>query len=201
MDIKTRILDQASQMFFRFGIRSITMDEIAESLGMSKRTLYENFATKEELLKECIEFQYRENIRLRDDIMRAFSDDPLEIFHQHFRHAMITLSSIHPNYITDLQKYYSTIWRKHIQSKQEENISFTVKQIEKGKEKGIFRQDVDAEIMSRAAHSGIQMMVSPHIFPETRFPRSEVFRQVTVNFIRGMATAEGMVLVDEKFKG
>lgn len=201
MDVKTRILDQASQMFFRYGIRSITMDEIAESLGMSKRTLYENFATKEELLKECIEFQYRENIKLRDDIMKAFSDDPLEIFHQHFRHAMITLASIHPNYFTDLQKYYSMIWRKHIQSKQDESISFTVKQIEKGKEKGIFRQDVDAEIMSRAAQAGIQMMVSPHIFPESRFARSEVFRQVTVNFIRGMATAEGMALVDEKFKG
>ncbi|MFN2395878.1 MAG: TetR/AcrR family transcriptional regulator [Bacteroidales bacterium] len=200
MDVKTRILDQASQMFFRSGIRSITMDEVAETLGMSKRTVYENFATKEELLKECIEYQYRENIKLRNDIVRAFGDDPLEIFHQHFRHAMITLGSIHPNYFTDLQKFYSMTWRKHIQSKQEESIAFTAKQIEKGKEKGIFRQDVDADIMSRVAQAGIQMMVSPHIFPETRFARSEVFRQVTVNFIRGMTTEEGMAMVDEKFK-
>ena len=92
------------------------------------------------------------------------------------------------------------ISRKHIQSKQEENIAFTAKLIEQGKEKGIFRKDVNAEIMSRAAQAGIQMMVSPHIFPERQFARSEVFRQVTVNFIRGMATEEGMAMVDEKFK-
>lgn len=187
-------------MFLRFGIRSITMDEIAESLGMSKRTLYEHFSNKEELLTECIEFQYRENLKLRDDIEKAFGDDPLEIFHQHFRQVIIIINSIHPSYISDLQKYYGHIWRKHIKSKQEENIAFTTEQIERGKAQGIFRQDVDADILSRAVHMAMQLMGSPDIFPETRYSRTEVFRQVTLNFIRGMATAEGMAMVDEKFK-
>jgi len=199
MEVKERILEQASQLFLRFGIRSITMDEIAESLGMSKRTLYEHFSNKEELLTECIEFQYKENLKLRDDIERAFGDDPLEIFHQHFRQVIIIINSVHPSYISDMQKYYGHIWRKHIKSKQEETIAFTMAQIEKGKALGIFRQDADADILSRTAHLAMEMMGSPEIFPETRYSRTEVFRQVIMNFIRGMATAEGIAKIDEKF--
>jgi AcrR family transcriptional regulator len=89
MEVKRRIIEQASNMFFRYGIRTITMDEIAESLGISKRTLYESFATKEDLLKECIEFQHSENLKMRDEVMREVGDDPLEVIHRHFRHAMI----------------------------------------------------------------------------------------------------------------
>lgn len=199
MDTRDRITEQAAEMFFRYGIRSITMDEIAESLGMSKRTLYESFATKEDLLRECMEWKHKEGLRLRDEIEAQYADDPLEIIHQHFRHVMMVLNQMHPNFLNDLQKYHARLWKEHARSKQDSSIAFTRQVLEKGVQKGIFRQEADMEILSRMIHTVMPLMTAGTVFNETRFPRAEVVRQVFINFIRGLATPHGLTLIDEKF--
>ncbi|MFW5706574.1 MAG: TetR/AcrR family transcriptional regulator [Bacteroidota bacterium] len=199
MDIRNRIIEQASQMFTRYGIRSITMDEIAESLGISKRTLYESFSNKEELLKECIEFQYQENVKIRDGILAENPNDPLEIIHQHFRQLLIFLNNLNPSYLNDLKKYHSNLFLSHITDKQNDNIAFTRLMIHKGIEKGLFRSEADPEIMSVFIHTVMQIITTEEIFPETRFARAEVVRQILLNFIRGLATENGLKQIDEKF--
>lgn len=200
MDTRTRIIEQASLMFFKYGIRSITMDEIAESLGISKRTLYENFSNKEELLKQCIDFTYQEGKKMRESILKEYPDNPLEIIYQHFRQVIITFNNIHPNFFNDLRKYHSQLWRKHIESKQEENATFTQSMIEMGIGKGVFRESADPIILSYMIHSMMRSMTMGEMFPETRFSKTEVVRQVLINFIRGLATPEGLKIIDEKFK-
>jgi TetR/AcrR family transcriptional regulator, cholesterol catabolism regulator len=199
MDIKDRIVKQASFMFFNYGIRSITMDEIAESLGISKRTLYEHFANKEELLKTCIQFKYEENKKLQETFLTDHPDNPLEIIHQHFRHAIITMNTLHPNFFNDLKKYHSGIFKNCIENQQDEGIAFTKSMIEMGIDKGVFRNNADGEILSKMIHSMMQVMTMGDVFPETRFTRSEVVRQVLINFIRGLATPKGLKVIDEKF--
>jgi TetR/AcrR family transcriptional regulator, cholesterol catabolism regulator len=199
MEIKNRIVEQASLMFFKYGIRSITMDEIAESLGISKRTLYEHFANKEELLKTCIQFKYEENKKLQETFLAEHPDNPLEIIHLHFRHAIITMNTLHPNFFNDLKKYHSGLWKKHIESRQDEGIAFTRTMIDKGVKKGVFRESVDSEILSKMIHSVMQLMTMGTVFPETRFARPEVARQILINFIRGLATPQGLKIIDEKF--
>lgn len=199
MDTKTRILQQASDMFTRYGIRSITMDEIARSIGISKRTLYESYSNKEDLLSYCIEFQYQENLKFRNTIVSTYENDPLEIIYQHFRQALIILNGLHPNFFNDLQKYHPRIWKEQIENRQEESIAFTTSMIELGASKGIFLDNKHPEILSTMIHSVMQMMTLGNIFPETKYPRSEVIRQVLLNFIRGLATEEGLKQIDEKF--
>lgn len=200
MDTQNRIIEQATMMFFKYGIRSITMDEIAESLGISKRTLYESFNNKEELLKQCIEHNDDKNKKLIEAIEREHHDDPLEIIHQHFRHAIITLNSLHPNFFKDLKKYHSGLLTGCIESKQNEAIAFTQSMIERGIKKGVFHQNADPEILSNMIHSLMQTITMSDLFPETRFSRAEVVRQALLNFIRGMATVEGLKIIDEKFQ-
>jgi AcrR family transcriptional regulator len=199
MDTRNRIIEQASTMFFKYGIRSITMDEIAESLGISKRTLYESFSNKEELLRECLEAKHKESTVFRDVLNKEFPNDPLEIMHQHFRQVVITLNSLHPNFFNDLKKYHSTLWKRQIESKQDENMAFTRQMIEKGIKTGVFRESADAEILSRMMHSMMQIMSADDLFPETRYPRAEVARQIMLCFIRGMATVKGLEIIDDKF--
>lgn len=201
MDTRLRITEHAAPLFFKHGIRSITMDEIAESMGMSKRTLYESFANKEALLNDCIEWKYQESLDIQEEIVAEHEEDPLEIIHQHFRHALIMLNSIHPSFIRDLQKYHIRLWKQHASNKQQENIDFTRKVLEKGVEKGIFRKDADLDVLSRMVHTFLPMLSSTALFPETKYARTEVVRQVLLNFIRGLATPAGLTLIDEKFSG
>lgn len=200
MDTKQRIIEQASGMFFKYGIRGITMDEIAESLGMSKRTVYESFSNKEELLQECIEFKYQEGKLLREDLLAQNPDDPLEVIRQHFRHVILALNELHPNFFNDMKKYHSRLWIEHIESKQEENIEFTRNMILTGIEKGVFRESANPDILSRMIHQTMQMITLSDIFPESRYPRAEVVIQILFNFIRGLATPDGLNVLDQKFQ-
>lgn len=200
MDNKSRIIEQASGMFFKYGIRGITMDEIAESLGMSKRTVYESFSAKEELLKECIEYKYQEGKQLRNELLEQNPDDPLEVIRQHFRHVILALNELHPNFFNDMKKYHSRLWMEHIESKQEENIDFTRNMITLGIEKGVFRDSANPEILSKMIHHTMQMITLGDIFPENRYPRAEVIIQVMFNFIRGLVTPAGLEIIDQKFQ-
>ncbi|MFO7977020.1 MAG: TetR/AcrR family transcriptional regulator [Bacteroidales bacterium] len=200
MNIRTRILEQASKMFFENGIRSITMDDISEALGMSKRTLYESFSNKEELLKECIEYQYEKNLQIRQQIEESHKEDPLEVINQHFRHMMAALNSIHPGFLQDIQKYHSSLWNEHVKSKQDQDIAYTRSVMERGIEKGLFRIEADTDILSKMIHSLMPLMLSSALFPETSYTRTEVYRQVLLTFIRGMATPEGLLKIDNKFQ-
>lgn len=200
MDTRSRILDKASVMFIRQGIRSITMDDISEEVGISKRTLYESFSNKEDLIRESIAYQYQQGISFREEMEQKYGKDPLEIIYQHFRFALMRLGEMHPNFMSDLQKYHSSLWKQHIEDKQQENIAYTCSLIERGIQRGIFRQETDAEILTRMIHSAMPLMVSKTLFPGIRYNSSDVFRQVFINFLRGMATLEGIALIDEKFK-
>jgi TetR/AcrR family transcriptional regulator, cholesterol catabolism regulator len=199
MDTKTRILAKATGMFLQQGIKSITMDEISEQVGISKRTLYENFSNKEDLLREVIAFEYAKGLAMRNSIEQDHKKDPLEIIYQHFRYALLRLGEIHPAFISDLQRYHNGLWLEHVKDKQQENIDYTRQLIERGVVKGIFREQADAEILSRLIHAAMPLMISKSVFPDTRYTSSEVFRQVFMNFIRGMANLEGIKLIDEKF--
>ncbi len=187
-------------MFFENGIRSITMDDISEALGMSKRTLYESFSNKEELLKECIEYQYEKNLQIRQQIEESHKEDPLEVINQHFRHMMAALNSIHPGFLQDIQKYHSSLWNEHVKSKQDQDIAYTRSVMERGIEKGLFRIEADTDILSKMIHSLMPLMLSSALFPETSYTRTEVYRQVLLTFIRGMATPEGLLKIDNKFQ-
>lgn len=199
-DQKSRIVENASRMFLRYGIKSITMDEIAESQGISKRTLYEFFKNKEELLKECIDYNYQISIMQRDALKQQFPDDPLEIIYQTFRNIMINLNHIHPGFITDIQKYHSRLWKEHIESNQQENINFTKSVIDKGVKKGIFHKQINQDLLSVWIHKLMQQLHQTEMLPETQFQRTEVFQQLILNFIRGMATVDGLKKIDQKFE-
>ena len=200
MELKQRIIEQASGMFLKRGIKAITMDDIAVSLGISKRTLYEKFTTKEELLTDCMEYLHMENLRVISQIMEESGDDPLEIIHRHFKHALSLFTNIHPGFFDDLQKYHPALCLKEIESQMHKTEEFTSSLIEKGIQRGIFRDDLNPIILSRATNTFYRFISYHDTFPDPPFSHTEVFRQVTLCIIRGMATPAGLKMIDEKFK-
>lgn len=194
--MQTRILEQASELFIKSGIRSVTMDEIAESLGMSKRTLYEYFPNKEKLLKECILYKHKiyseEMKQLLDTI-----DNPLEIIHIHISKAIKNISQIHPNFSKDLKKYHPKILQDVFLPLKEKNTAYTKEVITRGKKQGYFRQDIDPDIMADLIHIQFHRLDE---FPLDRHPKTEVFKHIVMGLIRGMATEKGMKNIKQLFE-
>lgn len=195
MEIKNRIITEARQLFVKYGIRSITMDMIAEHLGISKRTIYENFKDKNELLKSCINAAMADQRKMNEEIIRSSSNiiDAIFVF---IKNSINTLKRINPAFFYDIQKYYPAIWRKTIHKNDERNFNRIVSLLNKGISEGLFREDINVEIIARLILEQFKLLSNQEIFPEDKYSMIDIFENIVINFVRGIVTVNGLELID-----
>jgi TetR/AcrR family transcriptional regulator, cholesterol catabolism regulator len=199
MDIRTRVIEGAADLFLKQGIRALTMNEIAQSLGISKRTLYEHFSNKEDLLSGCLDFWNQESCRMTEEI-KAVSTNPLELIHKHFREAVIRLGSVHPNLVSDIRKYHPALWKRQYQEIQKNRLTFTSEFLEQGIRDGFFRPDFNIEITAKLLFAQVDLLYDTELFPENRFSKADVFREIIFGFIRGICTEKGLKEMERIFE-
>lgn len=198
MDIKERITHQASELFFRNGIRSVTMNDVADALGISKRTLYEHFSNKEELLVHCIQQRQQNNIKKMEEIAQQASN-PVEVIHRHFRHNVILIRDTHPNFARDLEKLHPAIWNDVIVDMIKRRDEKTLLLIHDGMKQGYFRNDTDPEIATKLLFAHVDLLNDTNVFPLDRFSRTDLFRHIVIGFLRSLATEKGLKEIDKLF--
>jgi AcrR family transcriptional regulator len=190
-DIRERILNKASEMFFQFGYLKVTMDEIAARLGMSKKTLYKYYPGKESLIREMIK-----NVKCEVDdyIAELWSDDQMDFVFK-LKKLMNFIgqqsSKMRGPLIEDIQKYNPEIWTE-IQEfrKQTSQRKFTLL-INEGIEKGIFRNDIDNSIIVMTYINAIQGIITPEVLAQIPFTTGQVFEALGKIIFEGILTEEG----------
>ena len=195
MEIKNRIITEARQLFVNYGIRSITMDMIAEHLGISKRTIYENFKDKNELLKSCINAAMADQRKMNEEIIKSSSNiiDAIFIF---IKNSINTLKRINPAFFYDIQKYYPAIWSRTIQKNDERNFNRIVSLLNQGISEGLFRENINVEIIARLILEQFKLLSNQEIFPENKYSMIDIFENIVINFVRGIVTVNGLELID-----
>jgi len=195
MEIKNRIITEARQLFVNYGIRSITMDMIAEHLGISKRTIYENFKDKNELLKSCINAAMADQRKMNEEIIKSSSNiiDAIFIF---IKNSINTLKRINPAFFYDIQKYYPAIWSRTIQKNDERNFNRIVSLLNQGISEGLFRENINVEIIARLILEQFKLLSNQEIFPENKYSMVDIFENIVINFVRGIVTVNGLELID-----
>ena len=190
-EFREEVIDVAGKMFRENGIKSITMDDIAASLSMSKRTLYEMFKDKEALLKECI---MRRHHAMQEYIRGLFdsSYNVLEILLGCHLKAVEGVRSINPRFFEDLKKYPSLAGLLR-QTRSDESDGASV-YFHMGVEQGLFRDDVNFEIMTWLFHEQINMLVHSDMVKKYSF--LEVYEVIMLSYIRGLCTDKGLKLLD-----
>lgn len=196
MEPKERILASAEASFLRYGIRSISMDDIAAQLGMSKKTLYKFFADKDELVHEvvnnhmsCIETDCSaDQVNAKDAIHEIFIvlARMAEDYH-----------SINPMVMHDLQKFHPKAFALFLKHKAEFLFTVIKNNIERGIKEGLYRADIDVEVLSRFRIEAMMMPLNTEVFPANKFNFSRTSQIITENFIYGMATIKGHQLIDQ----
>ena len=195
MDHKERIIQVAEEMFMRYGIRSITMDEIAKELSISKKTIYQHFKDKDDIVLQVGK--------------KVFADEQTQItkceataenvIHELFLMSQSVrehIANANPSVLYDLQKYYPEAWQEYQQFKQ-----FCLHKIlsvlQRGIDKGYFWDDMHPEIMARLRTEEIELVFNQAIFPRERFDAKEVQMQLLEHFIRGILTHKGLTLYQQ----
>ncbi|MFO8002549.1 MAG: TetR/AcrR family transcriptional regulator [Marinilabilia sp.] len=196
MEIKTRIMEGAGFLFFSRGIRRVTMDELASEVGMSKRTLYENFNDKTELVKATVNyFQRQHEGHIRE--MSNNSDNVMEVIIGILRYGLEGINRVNPLYLEDLRKFYPGVWDETVKKSRESSQKQMRELLERGKEEGLFRENIDARLVARIFYEQINLIHNNEAFPVEEFPRKELFENMFLNFARGISTPKGVEVLEQ----
>ncbi len=190
VEIKDRILKQAEELYRQFGIRSVSMDDISNALGISKKTIYQHFADKDQLVKEVIQFFMEcEHGRAEDVFQKAIN--PIEEIILSTQSMREMLRNINPALLYDLQKYFPEAWQIYLNQKDAFK-EIVQRNLVKGMEVGLYRYDLIPEIMSKFRLESIDMAFNSHVFPAKDFNLLDVQLAFIDHFIRGIVTENGL---------
>jgi len=196
VEVRDRILVEAGLLFGKYGIRSMTMDSLAEELGISKRTIYERFKDKDTLLIEVIKYYKlqteKETHRLIDQ-----SDNVIEALFRIIKMTIAQMMQMNPAFFHDFKKYHPKVFREIAQPGSIRDFSITGKLLETGIRQEVFREDINLGIVNRALHSLFDLFNQESNLVEAGYDRKEIFDQVLIPYFRGISTKKGRKLLQD----
>ena len=190
METRQKIIASAQELYMQYGIRSVTMDDVARQSSMSKKTIYQYFDNKDALVLAVavahFEQERAEFLELEREAVDAVHE--LILVSQCLRKHVFKMN---PSLLFDLQKYHGSSWDEYLKFKHETIRGHIVRNIERGKSEGVFREELDAEILSIFRVEQVQLVFNPSIFPSDKFDFRMVQLQFLDHFINGLLTDEG----------
>lgn len=191
-NLRERIIVKATQAFTTHGIKGITMDDIATSLGISKRTLYEVFADKEALLKECLlKVQHDRDQYLKEVLGK--SDNVLEVILSLFKRNIEALHHTNKRFFVDIKKYPKVY--EIMKNKQDSDSKDAMSFFKLGIDQGIFRSDINFPIVNMLVREQFNVLLNTEICDEFSFV--DVYESIMFTYIRGISTEKGAAVLDE----
>ncbi|MFT5183489.1 MAG: AcrR family transcriptional regulator [Flavobacteriales bacterium] len=194
------IIKAASEVFMRLGIKSVNMDDIARSLGISKRTLYQYVKDKNDLVRKCI-FGMCE---AEDVAVGAICEKGLNAIDELFEIShFITdlLSKMHPSIHFDLEKYHPEILKDMMDNRESAVFTCIHSNLEKGVNEGLYRADLNTVVISKIYMAKMDIVFNAEIFPPNEVSFSDVYLEYLRYHVRGLASEKGIEYLVEKVKG
>lgn len=199
MEIRKRIITEAFSLFAKFGIRSVTMDQIAGQLGISKRTLYENFRDKNALLAEGIE-HFRKIMHAEANEVIKNSANVIECIYYIGKHGEKMRKSVNPLFFEDIRKYYPGIYTGISDKNRYAQYSVMQTLISKGINEGIFSRELNPEIVNDFWHEIMNIFMNEEIFPRDRYSQEDLIKNMIMPYLIGISTKKGQELIEKYFK-
>ncbi len=196
MDINISILETAHRLFFQQGIRYTTMDQIAQTLGISKKTIYQLYENKEELIVQSIKhnimLDHAKFIKLINEsdniiaVMKQIGDDMYRKFQQS-----------NPVFFDDLKRYDKLLEEKLFKPNKHLKDEALMMMLEQGKKEGVFKQELEAKIAGIFLRETLKQMkeLEDLLYPE--YSREDIYQNVLINYFLGIATDKGRELIKE----
>ena len=196
MEIQERIITEAGALFARYGIRSITMDFLAEQMGISKRTIYENFSDKETLLKEIILRFKKRQVREAQQIITD-SENIIEAMFTLLQRMVNTMKNVNPLFFQDIKRYHADLFRQMQEKGDLRDHSITGNILDEGVRQGILRSDLNRELVNLAIHELFNMFRPDSTLTSVGYDRAEMFDNIVIPYLIGISTEEGRQLIEK----
>jgi len=193
------ILVKVRELYNKYGIRSITMDDVAKELGISKKTLYQFVTDKDDLVGKFIDNEI--SIR-QEEICKCFSgiwnaiEELFEI--SIFMNKMIRDQNPATEY--DLKKYYPQHYQKIAKIRRERMYSYILLNLQKGKMEGLYREEMDEMVIAKLYLSRAENIHLDELITVEEYTSMKLFIELLTYHVRGIATTKGISVLEEKIK-
>jgi AcrR family transcriptional regulator len=196
MDIKTKILENSMELFLHRGCKAVTMDDIAKENGISKKTLYELFKDKSDLLEQCIDFLRCHMIKYSND-MEEESDNVMSLLFKIHQTQSDVIINLKRKFFTELKRYYYTIYKQTVEKFMKYHMERTKVYLSKGQREGLIIENIDTELVSKIIIEISNLLEESELFSFKMHSRKELFAEVVILYFRGIATEKGREIIDE----
>jgi AcrR family transcriptional regulator len=188
---KEKIIKSATALFFRYGIRSVSMDDLAKELGMSKKTIYVHFKDKDELLRACMLAHDEEE----KEILKSFQRDATNAIDEMLRIAKYVvrmLKQVSPTMIFDLQKYHRDAWEMMNKMHNEDIYKEIRTNIERGINEGLYRTDFNIDIVAKLYVNAAAACAIQEIFPPNQYQMNDIVQTNIMYHLHGIVSPKGL---------
>lgn len=194
--MKERIIEKTADMFMRYGVRSVTMDDIANRISISKKTIYQHFKDKKEVVSVCMEYLMEQDYQ---DILEVQAQAK-DVIHEMVLMSLLfrkKIKEMNPGLLFDLKKYHPNAWHVYLNMKDRCFRSTIIDSLERGKKEGFIREDVDVPIIAQMRMAHVEIGFDPDIFSPQEYDMTQVQMQMFTHFVYGVTTQKGQELFNQ----
>lgn len=193
---RIRILQEAEKQFLRFGVKSVTMDQIALALGMSKKTIYQFFREKSALVYQVMA-NHQEDLQVVMDSIRLQAQDPVDEVLKISDHLSQMTAEMNPSVLVDIARYYPDAYQLFLEYKRKCLLESLVVNMRWGIEQKLYRNDIDLHILATLRLQQIEWAFDPNVFPSAAYSLQKVHEQLIMHFLFGICTLKGHKLINK----
>jgi AcrR family transcriptional regulator len=193
------ILIKVGCLYKKYGIKSITMDDVSRELGISKKTLYQYVQDKNELVSQVLEMDMERQIAVFDELYHKALNAIDELFEVN-KKVLQMIKSHNPSEEYDLKKYYPDQYQKMHKIKRDEMQKHILLNLQKGKKEGLYRVDLNEEVITKVQLMRIENTFDNQIFTDDELTSQKTFLEIFVYHIRGIASDKGIKILEQKLR-
>ncbi len=191
------ILDRCLELFYQYGIRSLSMDDIAQRLGISKKTLYQYFSNKDDLVKQVVDYLSARH-REKYDAIGAEPGNAIDKLLKASVMACEEMRYYNPVMTFDLHKYHADVIEGHIRSEKEYFREKILENLAQGIQEGLFRPNLNVELVATLYVSNLAELHRLDEVLAQKITFRDVFQVMFDNYIRGISTPEGIAYYENE---
>jgi AcrR family transcriptional regulator len=191
---KVRIREKANELFLRYGVRSVSMDDIANQLGMSKKTIYQYFTDKNELVDAVVDEEVKD---MQNDCMQSSeaARDPIEEIFLTVDKLVEQLGNMNPMVLYDLEKFHVRAYQRFLEHRNRFLLQIIRKNIEWGIKEELYRSDIDVDVISKFRLDSMMIPFNIDLFPPSKYKLADVSKIIIEHFVFGLASLKGHKLI------
>lgn len=195
---KLNIAIKTTELFMKFGIKSITMDDVAKHLGMSKKTIYKYYTDKTDLVKICITNHIETNVKCIND-KHDSDENAIDILLGVHQMVNNMLKEINPSFEFDLQKYYPEVYAIITTRRSKNMLESIHKNLVQGIKEGFYRENMKVDIVTKLFVSNMESFHFSKHFTREDLYSSDVFHEIFVYHIHGIASNKGIKYLNDNY--